>query len=75
MQGDIPLVIDVVESDIIATLVELKREIEAESGPLKVTLSGATEAHLVAKQLGEAGIGVIVTEPRPFPHSWEEKDM
>jgi len=40
--------------------------------PIRLTLAGATEAHLLAKEIGQAGVGVIVQQ-RPFPSTWEEK--
>ena len=52
----------------------MKAEIEAKSSvPLQMTITGATEAHLLAKELGEAGIGVIFVPSRPFPKVWEMK--
>ncbi|KAJ7131770.1 carbohydrate esterase family 9 protein [Mycena crocata] len=71
--GNIPLVVDVESADIIASLLVLKKEVEAVVGnTIQLTLSGATEAHLLAKEVGEAGVGVII-EQRPYPSSWEQK--
>ncbi|KAH0827801.1 hypothetical protein J3R83DRAFT_3426 [Lanmaoa asiatica] len=71
-KGDIPLVVQAQNADIIASLIKLKKEIEAsKSVELKFTVAGAAEAHLLAKNLGEANVGVIVTPSRPFPESWE----
>ncbi|KAI0761058.1 hypothetical protein BD413DRAFT_486566, partial [Trametes elegans] len=51
----------------------LRSEVEADLGnKIKVTLVGATEAHLVAPEIGEANIGVLIAQTRPFPHNWEE---
>jgi hypothetical protein len=73
LQGKIPLVVKVESADIIASLLVLKKEVEAVKGnPIRLTLSGATEAHLLAKEIGKAGVGVII-EQRPFPSSWEQK--
>lgn len=70
----IPLVVTVESADIIASLIQLKYEVEQANGSsIKLTLSGASEAHLLAKELGEAGVGVILTSPRPFPLSWESR--
>lgn len=67
-----PLVIKVKNADVIATLLKLKQEVEVISGtPIKMTLVGAGEAHLVAAELAAANVGVIVTPPRPFPYTWE----
>ena len=58
---------DVHSADIMATLVALKREVEERTGKqMKLTLTGATEAHLLAKELGEADIGVILAPARTF---------
>ncbi|KAJ7931230.1 carbohydrate esterase family 9 protein [Mycena leptocephala] len=71
--GKIPLVVKVESADIIASLLVLKKEVEAVKGnPIRLTLAGATEAHLLAKEIGKAGVGVII-EQRPFPSSWEQK--
>ena len=59
-----------------ATLINLKAEFEAETGrKLKLTFSGATEAHILAKEIAEADISVVLTSPRPFPMLWEQKRM
>ena len=59
--------VDVHNADIMATLVTLKQEVEGRTGKrMKLTLTGATEAHLLAKELGEAGVGVILTPARTF---------
>lgn len=76
IQGNRPLVVEAHSADIIATLVELKREVERESGnSMKLTITGAAEAHLLAKELGEAGVGVVVSPARPFPYVWEDRRM
>ncbi|KAH9853225.1 carbohydrate esterase family 9 protein [Lenzites betulinus] len=72
--GETPLVVDVESADIIATLIALKAEVEHELGThLKLTLSGAHEAHLLAAELRAADIGVILAPARPFPKSWETR--
>lgn len=61
----------------IATLIELKSEIEHVNGgvPLRLTISGASEAHILAKELGAANVGVILNPVRQFPKSWERRRM
>ncbi|CUA74661.1 DNA-directed RNA polymerase II subunit RPB1-B [Rhizoctonia solani] len=69
----VPLVITVHKADDMVTLLKLKAEIEdLTSVPLRVTFAGATEAHLVAKEIAAAGVGVIVIPTRSFPASWDQ---
>ena len=63
-------------ADIIATLAILKSEVEVETHKtVKLTITGGTEAHLLAKELAEAHIGVILSPSRPFPDVWEDRRM
>lgn len=49
---------------------------ESTSGSaIQMTFSGASEAHLLAKEIGVAGVGVIVSPARPFPSTWEMRRM
>ncbi|KAF8897048.1 hypothetical protein CPB84DRAFT_1781415 [Gymnopilus junonius] len=74
VQGELPLVIQVQSADIMASLINLKKEIEEQSGEtLQITFAGANEAHLLAKEIGEAGIGVILNPSRPFPTTWKSR--
>ncbi|KAJ7731104.1 hypothetical protein DFH07DRAFT_1065777 [Mycena maculata] len=73
--GKIPLVVEVESADIIASLLVLKKEVEAANGnAIHLTLAGAAEAHLLAKEIGQAGVGVIVQQ-RPYPSKWEQKRL
>ena len=59
--------VNVGSADIIATLISLKKEVEAKTGnTIKMTIAGATEAHLVADELADANVGVIVTPTRSY---------
>jgi hypothetical protein len=71
-------VITVHKADDMATLLELKSEIEdltSPSNPLRMTFAGATEAHLIAKEIAAAGVGVIVIPTRSFPATWDQTRM
>ncbi|KAF9227423.1 carbohydrate esterase family 9 protein [Gyrodon lividus] len=73
-KGEIPVVVQAQNADIIASLIKLKKEVEASTNAaLRLIVAGATEAHLLARELGEANIGVIITPSRPFPEAWEMK--
>lgn len=70
------MIIEAHNADIIATLLILKAEFELKTGNrLRMTITGATEAHFLAKELAEASVGVILTPARPFPTSWEKRRM
>jgi hypothetical protein len=43
--------------------------------PTYRTLHGGAEAHMLAREIADAGVGVIVTPPRQFPYSWEKRRM
>lgn len=76
LKGNATLVVDAKNADVISTIVVLKKEIEAETGKnLKITITGAEEAHILAKELAEANIGVVLVPSRPFPKSWEKRRM
>ncbi|KAG1808290.1 composite domain of metallo-dependent hydrolase [Suillus subaureus] len=63
-KGAIPLVVEVQNADIIASLIELKKEIHTHTGLISSSLF---------QELGEAGVGVVLTPSRPFPDDWESK--
>ncbi|KAI0074162.1 carbohydrate esterase family 9 protein [Panus rudis PR-1116 ss-1] len=74
VNGTVPLVVNVANADAIASVIELKKEVEAiAKHSIQVTVTGALESHLVAKELGAANIGVILYPVRPFPNPWENK--
>ncbi|KAJ7075534.1 hypothetical protein B0H15DRAFT_894200 [Mycena belliarum] len=72
--GEIPLVIKVHNADIMATLLHLKGEFDALStSSLRMTFAGATEAHLLAAEIGAAGVSVILAPARPYPATWDQR--
>ncbi|KAH9935455.1 uncharacterized protein B0H18DRAFT_975763 [Fomitopsis serialis] len=71
-EGRVTLVVHTDSADIIATLILLKREVEEAYGSsVKMTITGALEAHLLAKEIAEAGVGIIQVTSQPFPALWE----
>ncbi|KAH9176442.1 carbohydrate esterase family 9 protein [Lactarius sanguifluus] len=73
-RGLIPIVVEAYSADVIATLILLKKEVEGKTGTtIKMTIVGATEAHLLAEEIAEANIGVIFKPSRPFPAVWEQR--
>ncbi|KAF7323766.1 Carbohydrate esterase family 9 protein [Mycena kentingensis (nom. inval.)] len=71
--GKIPLVVGAENADIIASVLLLKKEVESErKSTMRLSIVGATEGHLLAAELGEAGVGVLL-EQRPYPSNWEKR--
>jgi hypothetical protein len=76
LKGETTLVVNVESADIMATLLRLKDEYRAHAGrELRMTFSGATEAHLLAHEIAKAGVSVIVTQSKPYPSTWEQRRM
>ncbi|KAI6132248.1 hypothetical protein EDD16DRAFT_1775935 [Pisolithus croceorrhizus] len=72
--GQSTLVVDVNSADIMATLLRLKAEYENHtSKTLRLTFAGASESHLLADEIASAGVSVIVTQPKPYPNTWDER--
>ena len=70
------MVVDTDSADIIATLILLKREVEnAYSNSIKLTISGGQEAYLLAKEIADAGVGVLQTLSKPYPGDWQGHRM
>jgi hypothetical protein len=77
-QGVIPLAIHVDSADVMATLLELKAEVESLGGGeprINIVFIGAAEAHLLAEELAAANVGVILSPPRGYPFAWETRRM
>ncbi|KAK0206400.1 carbohydrate esterase family 9 protein [Desarmillaria ectypa] len=71
-EGEVPLVIDVNSADIMATLLLLKSEVEDRIGSrMRMVFSGATESHLLAPEIGNSGVGVILNSLKPYPTTWD----
>jgi hypothetical protein len=69
-------VVDVHSADIMASVIQLKAEVEAYTGSeLRLVFSGAAEAHLIAKEISQANVGVILNPSRPFPINWRARRM
>lgn len=75
-KGRLTLVVEAHSADVIATLLILKQEIEADTrARMRMTITGASEAHILAKEIAEAQVGVILVPSRSFPYKWEDRRM
>ncbi|KAI9000710.1 composite domain of metallo-dependent hydrolase [Trametes punicea] len=73
-EGTIPFIVEVSSADVMATLIRLKTEVEEKRGTyMRMVFSRATEAHLLAEEISNAGISVILRPPRQFPWSWDDR--
>lgn len=62
LQGNIPLVVNVDSADVMATLLKLKAEVEgAKDSKVKLVFSGATEAHLLAEDIGNPSSDIVLS--------------
>ncbi|KAJ3987627.1 composite domain of metallo-dependent hydrolase [Lentinula detonsa] len=76
LKGTMPLVIGVHSADIMASLIQLKAEVERETGKtMQMTFAGGSEAHILAREIGAAGVGVILSPARSFPFFWDMRRM
>ncbi|TFK22333.1 hypothetical protein FA15DRAFT_706442 [Coprinopsis marcescibilis] len=73
-EGVVPLVVEVDSADIMASLLILKTDVEDRIGSrMRMVFSGAAEAHLLARQLSVAGVGVILCPARQYPMVWDQR--
>ncbi|KAG2013293.1 hypothetical protein CC2G_010222 [Coprinopsis cinerea AmutBmut pab1-1] len=73
-EGVVPLIVDVDSADIMASLLILKMDIENRIGSrMRMVFSGAAEAHLLAKEISFADVGVILNPARPYPMVWDQR--
>lgn len=71
-EGEVPLVINVNNADIMTTLLLLKGEVEDRIGSrMRMVFSGATEAHLLAPEISNSGVGIILNSLKPYPTTWD----
>jgi hypothetical protein len=67
-KGDFPVVVHTDNKDIIAQMVKLKRDTGAD-----IIIMGGAEAHLLAEELAEIQIPVILTSGWCHPFTWDER--
>ncbi|CAK7234246.1 hypothetical protein SBRCBS47491_008884 [Sporothrix bragantina] len=72
--GDLPLVITVHSADAIASILSVKKEVEAASSSnIRLTLLGGAESFLVADELAAAHVGVVLAPFVSYRTSWEQR--
>ncbi|KAF9880088.1 amidohydrolase [Colletotrichum karsti] len=74
-----PLAITVHSADTIAALIDVKASVERAmkelnvGQTLRVIVVGGAEAHMVAKDLASAGVGVVLAPAQSFAVSWDQR--
>ncbi|WWC90877.1 uncharacterized protein L201_005814 [Kwoniella dendrophila CBS 6074] len=68
--GNLRLVIRTDKADIIASIIRLKQEVAKNA---KITILGGQESWIVANELAENDIGVIVSPVRSYPGEWDTR--
>ncbi|KAL1901025.1 hypothetical protein Sste5346_002090 [Sporothrix stenoceras] len=72
--GDLPLVVTVHSADAIASLLNVKTEVEeASSSKIRLTILGGAESHLVADALAAAKVSVVLAPLNSYSTSWEQR--
>ena len=76
---DLPLVLSIHSADTIAAVLRVKGEVEsaltsvAAPKKLRVVIVGGAESYLVAKELADANVGVILSPLQPHAESWDQR--
>jgi hypothetical protein len=70
--GKIPLAVRTQNKDVIAHLLKMKAAI-ADVAPIRLVVIGGIESYLVARELAEANVPVILVPWRCQPESWESR--
>jgi len=73
-EGAAPLVVHAGAADALASLVVLKADVEERRGTrMRVVVAGGAGAHLVARELGATGVGVVLLPVRTAPGTWDAR--
>lgn len=74
LNGSLPLVITVHSADIIASILNVKSEVEeATSSKIHLAIIGGAESWLLAKELAAAKVGVILAPLQSYAVTWDQR--
>ncbi|CAI4219090.1 unnamed protein product [Parascedosporium putredinis] len=82
VKGELALVLSAHSANTLAAIIRLKSDVEkaiadassSQTHPkLRVAILGGAESHIVAKELGEAEVGVVLAPLLPYSTTWEER--
>jgi imidazolonepropionase-like amidohydrolase len=74
VEGKSALVLSVHSADTTSALLRLKSTVESASKtPLRLVVLGAAESYLVAKELADADVAVVLAPLLPWAQSWDQR--
>lgn len=74
VDGEIPLSITIHTADGIASVLNLKKQIESASGSIiKLVIIGGAESHLVADEIAAANVGVVLSPLFSYRTKWDQR--
>ncbi|OTB10932.1 hypothetical protein K445DRAFT_322572 [Daldinia sp. EC12] len=79
VDGSLPLAITVHSADVIATLLKVKESVDAAiassrgGGSISLVIIGGAESFLLADELAEANVGVVLNPLLSYRNSWDQR--
>ncbi|KAK1450498.1 amidohydrolase [Colletotrichum melonis] len=82
VNGELPLVLTVHSADTIVAALRVKATVEEalaaksqskESPKLRLSIIGGAESHLVASELADAGVGVLLAPFQSYSYTWDQR--
>ncbi|ERT01695.1 hypothetical protein HMPREF1624_02948 [Sporothrix schenckii ATCC 58251] len=76
--GTLPLVVTVHSADAIAAVLRVKKDVEAaastaSTAPIRLTVLGGAESHLLADALAAAHVGVVLAPLQSYATEWDQR--
>ncbi|KAL1310739.1 hypothetical protein AAFC00_000992 [Neodothiora populina] len=71
--GKLPLVLSVHSADTITTIIQLRKEVETAGGSPTFVVLGGAESHIVATELAEANISVVLAPLLAYSQTWDQR--
>lgn len=74
LNGSLPLAITVHSADVIASVLKVKKAVEsASNSTIRLVIVGGAESWLVAKELAEAEVGVVLAPLQAYAGTWDQR--
>ena len=80
VHGKLPLVLDVHSADMIASILRMKVDVESAmrisgifSSAINLVIYGGAESHILAEELADAGVSVILSPLQAYSETWDQR--